>query len=260
MKNKLTGNIHPAVAAVWAAIVAAGHILPTIPIWGTGSTFSLVSALSPLSGIFFGPVAGALCSAVGGFIGSLIAPHTAWIGLGTFIISATTAFTSGCIAWGKWPPVAISGNGSFIFNGGIIVYIIGTILWFTQEIGRSIIRFPIVYYGLGFFSLIAGIIFSGRMFASSSRLLKFPAIWLCAFGGLIGGAAIGNFFSLVLYKLPRELWAALTIVAPIERAIFASGAMLIGAPLLAGLNKIGILAGPQGEENGNEQIADNNYE
>ncbi|MCL2243934.1 MAG: hypothetical protein FWC03_05620 [Treponema sp.] len=245
MKNKLTGNIHPAIIAVWAAIVAAGHFLPTIPILGTGSVFSLTSALSPLSGIFFGPAAGALCSAAGGFIGSLAAPHTAWMGLGTFIIGTTTAFTSGCIAWGKWPAITISGNGNFIFNGGIIVYTAGTVLWFTQETGRSVILFPIIFYGLGFIAMTAGILFAGKMFASRSRLLKFPAIWLCAFGGLIGGATIGNFFSLVLYKLPGEIWTALVIVSPIERAIFALGAMLIGVPLLTGLNKIGIFVGPQ---------------
>ncbi len=248
MKNKLTGNIHPAVVAVWAAVVAAGYILPSIPILGTGSVFSVSSALNPLSGILFGPVAGFLCSAAGGFIGSLIAPHTAWLGLFTFIIGASTAFTAGCIAWGKLPIVAISGSGSFIINGGIIVYIIGTILWFTQEIGRSVIRLPLVFYGLGFAAMIAGIIFAGKMFASKKQVLKFPAIWICAFGGLIGGASIGNFFSLVLYKIPKEVWAVITVSAPIERAVFALGAMLIGAPLLAGLNKIGIPAGPQAEE------------
>ena len=248
MKNKLTGNIHPAVAAVWAAVVAAGHIFPTVPIMGTGSTFSVTSALSPLSGILFGPIAGCLCSAIGGFIGSLIAPHTAWMGLGTFIIGAVTAFTAGCIAWGKWPPVAISSSGSFIFNGGIIVYIVGTILWFTQETGRGVVRLPLFYYGLGFAAMITGFIFAGRMLKSSRRLLRFPAIWLCAFGGLVGGATVGNFFTLVLYKLPKDIWVALTIIAPIERAVFALGAMLIGAPLLAGLNKIGIYAGPQSEE------------
>jgi hypothetical protein len=253
MKKKSIFLVHPAVIAVWAAVVAAGHIFPTVPIWGTGGVFSLSSVLSPLSGIFFGPIAGAFCSAAGGFIGSLIAPHTAWMGLGTFIVGTTTAFTSGCIAWGKWPPIAINSSGSFIVNGGIIVYIIGTILWFTQEIGRSIIRFPLIFYGLGFIALVAGIIFSRRMFGSTRHLLKFPAIWLCAFGGLIAGATVGNFFSLVLYRQPRIVWAGLTIAAPIERAIFATGAMLIGAPLLAGLNKIGIYAGPPQEEANNEQ-------
>jgi hypothetical protein len=252
MKNKLTGNIHPAVVAVWAAISAAGYVLPTIPIWGTGSTFSVSTALAPLSGIFFGPVAGALCSAAGGFVGSLIAPHTAWMGLGTFIIGTTTAFTAGCIAWGKWPPVMINKSGSFIVNGGIIVYIIGTVLWFTQETGRSVMRLPLVSYGLGFVVMITGIIFARRIFTGKSRLLKFPAIWLSAFGGLIGGATVGNFFSLILYNLPVEPWMAITFVQPVERAIFALGAMFIGVPLLEGLNKIGISAGPQPEEELNE--------
>jgi len=246
MKNYLT--VHPAVISVWAAVVAAGYLLPTFPILGTGGTFSVSSVLNPLSGIFFGPIVGALCSAVGGFIGSLIAPYTAWMGLGTFVIGMTTAFTTGCVAWGKWPPFCVNKNGSFIFNGGIIVYIIGTILWFTQDIGRSLIRLPLVFYGLGFIAMTAGIIFAGKMFLSKSRILKFPAIWLCAFAGLIGGASIGNFFSLVLFKQPKEIWMLLTITAPIERAVFAFAAALVGVPLLTGLNRIGIFADPPEEE------------
>ena len=240
-------KIHPAVIAVWSSVIAAGYLLPAFPILGTGGTFSLSSMLNPLSGIFFGPLAGALCSAAGGFIGSLIAPYTAWMGPGTFVIGMTTAFTAGCIAWSKWPPVTISAGGNFIFNGGIIVYIIGTILWFTQETGRSVMRFPLVFYGLGFIAMILGIIFASRMFAAKNRFLIFPAIWICAFGGLVGGATIGNFFSLVLYKQPKEIWMLLTVTAPFERAVFATAAMLVGAPLLAGLNKIGIFPGPQEE-------------
>jgi len=248
----LTGNAifrtHPAVIAVWAAVIAAGHLLPTFPIWGVGSNFSLSSILIPLSGVFFGPIGGVLCSAIGGFIGNYIAPNTAWMGMGTFIIAATTAFTSGCIAWGKWPPVVVNSNGSFIINGGIIVYIVGTILWFTQETGRSVVRYPAVYYGLGFIALLAGIFFAGRLLKGNNRLLKFPAIWLCAFGGLVGGATVGNFFALVLYSHPRDFWVALTVFSPIERAIFATGAMFVGVPLIVGLNKIGIFVGPQEED------------
>ncbi|GHV94718.1 hypothetical protein AGMMS50293_10380 [Spirochaetia bacterium] len=255
-KRPLLGNVHPAVIAVWAAIVAAGHILPTIPVFGTGSTFSLTAALSPLSGIFFGPIAGALCSAAGGFVGNLIAPHTAWMGMGTFIIGTTSAFTSGCIAWGGRPLVAVNRGGAFVINGGIIVYIIGTILWFTQDIGRSVPLFPLVYYGAGFIALVVGSLFSGRMFASPRKALKLPAIWLCAFGGLIGGATVGNFFSVVLYRLPRELWLTLTVAAPLERAVFASGAMLIGAPLLAGLPQIGVFVGPGQDDTSAGELPD----
>jgi uncharacterized membrane protein len=248
------GKIHPAVIAVWAAVVAAGHLLPTVPIWGTGANFSLSHILAPLSGIFFGPLAGALCSAAGGFIGNLIAPNTMWIGLGpfTFIIGTTTAFTTGCIAWGKWPPVAMNTAGSLVINGGIIVYLIGTILWFTQEIGRGFAVYPAVVYGLGFAVTVTANIFVSKIFAGENRLLKSLAIWLCAFGGLIGGATIGNFFALVLLKMPKELWAALTVITPIERAVFAAGATLVGVPLLLGLDKIGVRVGPQEKENKSE--------
>jgi uncharacterized membrane protein len=230
-KTLLNNRTHPSVIAVWAAVVAAGHILPSIPILGTGSTFSVTAALTPLAGVFFGPVAGALCAMVGGFIGSLIAPHTAWMGMGTFIIGATTAFTAGLISRGYWPI-------------GIIVYLIGAALWFTQEIGRNVLLIPLVYYGLGLIAVIIGGIFAPRWLAGTVKGPKFPAVWLCAFGGMIGGASIGNYFSLLLYKLPETLWNALVIISPLERAVFSLGAMLIGVPLLVGLPKIGIFVGP----------------
>jgi len=87
------------------------------------------------------------------------------------------------------------------------------------------------------------------MFSGKNQILKFLIIWLSAFGGLLGGAAIGNFFSIVLYKLPGELWSVLMFIAPLERAVFALGSMLIGVPLIAGLAKIGIFTGPTGDEN-----------
>ena len=247
-KLSLPSRIHPAVIAAWAALVSASHIIPSVPMLGTGSNFSFSAVLSPLSGIFFGPIAGALCSATGGFIGSLVAPHTAWLGPGTFIIGTVTAFTSGCIAWSDWPPVSINRRGALVVNGGIIVYLVGTLLWFSQETGRSLVLFPLVYYGAGFTALAVGSIFSGRMLAGKRHTLKFIAVWLCAFGGMTGGATIGNFFSIVLYKLPRETWIYLTVAAPIERAIFSLGAALIGAPLLVALPKVGVYVGPRNRE------------
>jgi len=250
-KHEHSGNpekIHPAMIAVWVAVIAAAHIIPTIPIAGTGRNFSLAAALFPLSGVLFGPLAGALCSAAGGFVGNIVAPHTAWMGMGTFIIGTVTSFTAGCIAWGSWPPVTVNQKGNFIINGGIIVYVIGTLLWFSQEIGRNTVIFPIVVYGMGFAALIAGCIFAYKILAGKKTILKFPAMWLCSFGGMIGGATVGNFFTLVLYRNPSEFWLPLTVLAPVERLIFSLGTALIGVPLLAALSKIGILTGPHFEE------------
>jgi len=240
-------RIHPAVIVVWAAIVAAAHIIPAVPMLGTGSNFSLAAALSPLAGVFFGPIAGAFCSAVGGFIGSLIAPHTAWMGMGTFIIGTVTAFSTGCIAWGGSPLVSLNQRGSLVINGAVIVYIIGTVLWFSQETGRSIPLFPLVYYSAGFGALIVGSLLAGKILSCGKPTLQFFVLWLCAFSGMIGGAAIGNFFFLILYRMPRETWLYLTVASPLERAAFSLAAALIGIPLLAGLPKIGIFVGPQEE-------------
>jgi hypothetical protein len=167
--------------------------------------------------------------------------------MGTFIIGTTTAFTSGCIAWSDWPPISVNRRGGVVINGGIIVYLVGTLLWFSQEIGRSVPLYPAVYYGAGFAAFMVGSILAGRILAGKSRFLKFPILWFCAFGGMIGGATIGNFFSLILYQSPREQWLYLTIASPLERAVFSLGAALIGVPLLAGLEKIGVFVGPQEE-------------
>jgi hypothetical protein len=220
--------------------------------FGAGSTFSLSAVLGPLSGILFGPRAGALCSAAGGFVGSLIAPHTAWLGLGTFIIGTVIAWTSGCIAWGSPRIVSVDQNGSLVISGGLIVYALGTLLWFSQEAGRNLPLFPAIYYGLGFIAFLLGSIFSRSWLTGERKIFRFIALWLCAFGGLIGGAGIGNFFFLLLYQLPREVWQSLILISPLERAVFALGAAIIGGPLLAGLPKIGLFVGPGWEKEESE--------
>ena len=88
---------HPAVIAVWAALIAAVMLVPAFPIIGTGATFSVSSALFPLAGIFFGPVAGALCAAIGAFVGHLIAPHTAFFGPLSFLVPTLGAFCAGVV-------------------------------------------------------------------------------------------------------------------------------------------------------------------
>ena len=239
---------HIALIAVWAAVTAAAQLIPTVPMLGTGRTFSFAAALTPLAGIFFGPIYGAMCAAASGFVGSLLAPHTAWMGPATFIIGTVTAFTSGCIAWSDRWPVKINLAGSFVINGGIIVYLLGTALWFSHETGRSLARIPLVFYGSGFVALIAGSIFAGRMLSGRNHALKLPALMLCAFGGMAAGASIGNFFSLVIYDLPRDVWVVIAVMQPIERIAFSVGTALIGLPLLVSLPKLGIFIGPRRED------------
>lgn len=228
------GNTHPAVLAVWAAIIAVAHMLPSIPLLGTGGTFSVSSALVPLAGVFFGPIGGAICAAIGNFIGQILAPHTAWMGIATFTIGTLNAFMSGCVSKGKWP-------------WAVGITVIGTILWFSHEIGRQAPLFAIVFYGLGIIMAIIGGTFGSKMIKEDKFAKKFAAIWLASFAGMVGAASIANYFSLVVYQLPATLWNVLVPISPIERTIFSIGAAIIGVPLLIGLPKVGIFVGPEAE-------------
>lgn len=233
--NRKAEAVHPAIIAVWAALIAVAHMLPTIPLVVTGGSFTVSAAFLPLAGIFFGPFAGALCAAIGGFIGNLIAPQSAWLGLGTFIIGTTNAFTAGLISRGKW-------------LYGVAVIIFGVILWFSTAIGREALLYPGVVYTLGIITAILGGLLGKRWLAGKNRLLQLVAVWLIAFAGFIGAAGVGNYFGIVVKQTPVEIWNMLAFVSPTERAIFSLGSALIGVPLLAALPKIGIFIGSSNEE------------
>ncbi|MGI9861984.1 ECF transporter S component [Moorella naiadis] len=229
------GNTHPAVIAVWAAVLSVAHMLPSLPMIGTGGTFSVSTALFPLSGIFFGPIPGAICAAIGSFIGQILAPHTAWLGLGTFIVGTINALVAGCVSRGKPLPAV-----------GIIL--LGTLLWFTTAIGRQVPMFPAVFYSLGVLGALIGGFLGFKWLARDNVFGKAVGVWLAAFTGFVGAASIANYFTLIVLKLPAKVWIYLTFVAPVERTIFAIGSAIIGIPLLIGLPKIGVFVGPQAEK------------
>ena len=235
-KFKLLGGIHPSVIAIWAALIAVGNLLPAIPIVGTGSTFSVSAALLPLAGIFFGPIGGAICAAIGGFIGQIIAPHIAWLGIATFLIGTVNAFVAGCVTRGKW-----------YISIGIIV--LGYILWFSTAIGREAAIFPIIYYTLGLITtVLCAIIFREKNVFTKKPVLRGVGIFLAAFTGFVATSAWVNFVGIILYQWPAAMWKGLAFVSPFERAIFALGATIIGVPLLIGLPKIGVFVGADLED------------
>lgn len=248
-------KVHIALIVVWAAVTAASRVIaiPAMPLWGIGKSFTLASVFTPLAGIFFGPIYGFMCAAASGIIGLIVSPQVAWAGILTWLIGASTAFVSGCVAWGSWPPVKVNAKGNFVINGGIIVFALGTVLWFSNEMGRSVPYFAIVFYGLGFTALLIGCVFSARVLAARENTvrniaLKFTALFLCSYAGRVGSSSLANFMSFMIYDVPKETWMALTFVAPVERAIFSIGTAIVGLPLLANLPKLGIFIGPQENE------------
>lgn len=233
--TRYSSKVHPSVIAVWAALIAVSGLLPSIPILGTGATFSISIALIPLAGVFFGPVSGAVCAAIGCFIGQLVAPHTAWLGLGTFLIGTINAFVAGLVSRRNWwlPPLII---------------LVGSILWLSTPTGREVPMFPVIVHGSGIVvSIIGGFLAEGFL-KSRNFLLKGLGVWLPSYAGMIAAAALSNYPAIIILKIPADVWKILIPIGPTERTIFAIGAAIIGVPLLIGLPKIGVYVGPTVEE------------
>lgn len=228
-------GIHPAVIAVWAAIIATGNLLPTIPILGISGTFTVSVAFVPLAGVLFGPVGGAVCAAVGSFIAQLIAPHTAWLGPATFLVGTINAAAVGLITRGRWYVTAA------IIGGGYG-------LWFLTPIGTDAAIFPFIFYTAGLLATAAGALVWRRL-ATRTDSSAVPAarmatgVFFAAYAGFVSSAGIANFAGILLYDWPATMWRGLAFVAPIERAVFSLAATLIGVPLLIALPKIGVRVG-----------------
>jgi uncharacterized membrane protein len=223
-------STHPAVIAVWAALIAVVTLVPAFPIIGTGATFSVSAALIPLAGILFGPIPGALCAAIGAFIGQLIAPHTVFFGPLTFLIPTLNALCAGFAMQKKWYVPLI---GAVVFSGAWLLFPLGRAAWFE----------PIIWT-MGVVASLLGWFVASDWLGSDNRTKLFVGVFLAAMAGTIVDHGFGSLWALIMFQLPREVWLSVFPLAPVERTLFSLGAAIIGTPLLIGLPKIGILVGP----------------
>lgn len=223
-------STHPAIIAVWAAIIAVASLLPAFPIVGTGATFNIGNSLVPLAGIFFGPLAGAIAAGIGGFIGQLIAPHTVLFGPLQFTISMFGAAMAGFAMQRKWQyPL-------------LLILVLG-LVWYAFPLGRQAWGTPLVYT-LGFLAIAVGWIFGRNWLSSSNRAKMFAGIFLASLTGIVTTQAIGNLWAMVMFALPPAIWWSTLALGPLERFFFAIGSGIIGLPLMIGLPKISIPVGP----------------
>jgi uncharacterized membrane protein len=223
---------NPAVLAVWVALLAASKLLPTIPIIGTGATFSISTILTPLAGILFGPLTGIIVAAAGGFLGQLLAPHTAWMGIFTFLNGVFNAGCAGFVLYKK----------TYIPLG---IILLGSLLWYLHPIGRESMIYPAVYYGLGVAAILFSHFFGRKWIGRESRIKRFIAIFTAAYTGFVAASAYANYVGgLLIMEWPATMWKGLTLVSPTERALFSMGVAIVGVPLLYGLPKIGLMVGP----------------
>lgn len=232
--NKKTGLItaHPAVIAVWAALMAVASLLPAFPVIGTGVTFNIANCLTPLAGIFFGPWVGAIVAGVGGFIGQMLAPHTVLFGPLQFTIAIMGALGSGFAMQRKW------------FVPLVIILLFGGI-WYLLPNGRAAWATPLLYF-LGFAFIFVGWIIGRKEdpLLSKNRGRLALALLCCSGAGIVVTQSMGNLWAMIFFQLPPAIWYTVLAIAPVERFLFSLGAMIIGTPLMIGLPKIGVPVGP----------------
>lgn len=229
-----TRKFHSAVLIVWAALSAAAMLIPGIPTLGTGSTMSLTYPLAPISGILFGPFAGALATMIGSIVGTIIAPASANLGIWTFTTQTGTALVAGYLSRGKWQVPA------FI------------ILPFTAWL-YALPPIKVVWWH-GWISVTAMIlcIISAKWVC---KLLKETNIsklsigaYVIALSSFLIGILISDPQGIIMYDLQADLYKLLTWLMPVERCIFALFTTILAVPLMIGLPKIKVYAGPKYDE------------
>jgi hypothetical protein len=230
MKTRGTfGRVHPAIVAVWAAIIAVAWLLPTFPLVG-GGNFTVGKVLIPLAGVFFGPWAGMLCAAIGSFIGQIYVPGPPFAGVFYFTIQAVGALVSGLVMRRNWLwPVAI-------------IVVLGA-AWYASPLGRASWFMPPVYL-LGVVAAILGAIWGSHWLAGEDKAKMFAGVFMASLAGIVASQAMGNLMWLVMAGPPPAQVIALTFLGPLERIIFAVAAAIVGVPLLTALPRVGVLVGP----------------
>jgi len=234
MKKKKFVTTHPAIIAVWAALIAVASLLPAFPlIGGTGGTFSLGNALTPLSGILFGPFAGAIASGIGAFLGQLLAPNTVIFGPLQFALPFLGALIAGFAMQKKW-------------YLALAMYVINVIAFLLLRSDAFVFHF--IVYAPQLIAILFGWFVAKDWISSPNRAKILVAVFCCALAGTQVEQGIGNVWAILLFGLPKEVFYSVMPIAPIERSLFALGSAIIGTPLLIGLPKISIPVGPALEE------------
>ncbi len=230
MKNKKRVTTHPAIIAVWAALIAVATLLPAFPIIGTGATLNIGASLVPIAGILFGPWAGAIAAGIGSFIGQLIAPHTVLFGPLQFLISVFGAAAAGLAMQRKW-------------HWPLLLILVLGVVWYLFPLGRQAWATPLLYL-VGIIAITIGWVWGKDWLTSSNRAKMFAGFFCASAAGIVVTQAIGNLWALVMFALPPAIWFSVLAIAPIERILFSLAAAVVGTPLLIGLPKISIPVGP----------------
>ncbi|MBC7130707.1 hypothetical protein H5T51_05770 [Candidatus Bathyarchaeota archaeon] len=219
-----------ALIALFAALQAILAVLPFTLTIGVSGQITLGVIGGPLIGILLGPVNGGLATLIGALIGTFLNPAGAIFGVLTVIPPFIGAVSAGCIKARKG------------YIAGLIM-LASLLIFYAHPYGREAYIYPWLHIIaiIVAFSPIVG--FAGSTFKSEKSARLLFGVIVAAFIGVladhIAGSALGIwYFSPVLTP---EIWYAILLVYPVERAVAVALASLIATPVYYSLKRAGML-------------------
>jgi len=226
-----------ALVTCFAALYAVFYSLPVFPIIGlSGAAITAAAIMAPMTGIMLGPFLGTLSAILGGVIVFFIGRFS----ILSLVATSVAALCAGLLYAGERKACAVAYFLlliSFGFYPSVGPFWLYPLLTWFQIIVFLILLSPL--YSIAFKKI--------RSFTSSEEL--FPSFFLVSLISTLAGQIAGSLtFEIVFWptfiqeiKAWVEIWKVVTWIYPVERAVTALCATIIGVPLFRALKSANLI-------------------
>lgn len=229
--------------ALFASLYVTISLIPGFPIIGGRGKIEIAAFLSPLYGIFLGPLNGAIASWLGAFLAWILPPGTPkpW-GLALTLASASAALVSGYNIYQK--------NFNKIKGWILATLVLLTLifLWYLSPVGRLAYWYPIPHIFAVFTSIIGGKY--ALRFLRKHKYIPL-ALLLIGYPGIMADHMVGNLLFIYLGKYllglamePEKMASLFLAVLPVsimERGLMVIILVALGTPITYGLMRAKLL-------------------
>ncbi len=238
--NKLTFRTKAiASIAIFSALYAALRIIPTVPMVGTGATFSLSDILAPLYGILLGPYVGGVSIVIGTFAAMGLGKAPAFFGL-DFLPALVNALVLGFLVRRKWWPAVV-------LNAGLLLaYVLNPLT--LNIVNTPLGPFPFVWLHVFAFAVLISPL--GRkagqwVDSAKSLMITFGFAILAFVGTMMQHLTGGILYEVVLGQIAHTnspasyvvRWNIIFYIYPWERLALVIFAVVVGVPVVRILKK-----------------------
>ncbi len=217
-----------ALVSVFAALYAAGSLLPGFPMIGVpDSKIDIVRALEMSYGLILGPIFGPLAA----FLGALIGKTITGGGSGLFFtpLALVSAFAAACL--GRKRVFGIPG-----WVPGSLPLTLFIVAWFMTDTGRAV---PVVI-APHVFALAVTLLLRGKIadwVGSEERGKVVLGVMVVSMVGTMTGHILGNLIFIALFSPSPLLFLAILPVSIVERTVITAVSTVVGVPLMAAVRR-----------------------